>query len=213
MFTYFLKNNVNSLIKIGKSNNVARRLSEIKGQCSFIQLSVFHVIEGNFEADFHDYYKDFRKEGEWFDIPDLSIEMINSDLFKIQSLQKEVIESIPFASRTYPEDVGIKNIEKQPDYILFLEKTGYTAPYYAFIMTLKHYIGGHAPGVLKRINEDGGQIENITVDNGEKILAINAHNYMEIPKKSDIGDFIIVITIKYTDRSLKISVGEEEISE
>lgn len=84
MYTYFISNKVNSLVKIGKSINVERRIKQIEGQCNFLELSVMHVIEGNYESDFHLFYKEFRKKGEWFDIPDLTIDKIEADFKKIR---------------------------------------------------------------------------------------------------------------------------------
>ncbi len=86
--TYFLKNNVNNLIKIGKSNDVERRIKEIVGQCSFVQLYVFHSVEGDHESYFHRLYADSRKSGEWFDLPNLTIDTIEAEYLNSISIKK-----------------------------------------------------------------------------------------------------------------------------
>lgn len=99
MKTYFLLNNVNSLIKIGKSKDVYSRMREIKGQCSFIELSIFHIVEGNYESFFHKYYSDLRVTGEWFDLKGITIEELDNalsfkrgDLNRSEKLYKWLVE-------------------------------------------------------------------------------------------------------------------------
>lgn len=78
MKTYFIKNAINSYVKIGKSKNPEKRLIQIQSQCNFLKLELFHTIDGDYETKLHRCFKHFRKEGEWFDIPQLDKEMIEN---------------------------------------------------------------------------------------------------------------------------------------
>jgi hypothetical protein len=82
MKTYFLKNSVNHLTKIGKTYDMEKRLKAIRGQCQFVELSVFHVMNGDYEAAFHKFYAKRRQDGEWFDLAGITVE----DLEDVRSL-------------------------------------------------------------------------------------------------------------------------------
>ncbi len=93
MYTYFVKNNINSLIKIGKATNVQNRLVQLKGQISFVELSLFHYLEGDYEDYFHSLYENHRKSGEWFDIPNVTVSEINTHWDNAIGLKQ--IDAIP----------------------------------------------------------------------------------------------------------------------
>lgn len=77
---YFIRNQYNGLLKIGKTNNLARRLREIEKSFTFLgmdtqKLSVeaisycpFNMDNSQVESYYHDLYKENRILGEWFDI-------------------------------------------------------------------------------------------------------------------------------------------------
>jgi len=85
MQTYFFSNNINSYIKIGKSIAPKSRLQQISGQCPFVKISILHIIDGDFESHFQRLYSENRVCGEWFDIPQLTVEIIEQNLLKITS--------------------------------------------------------------------------------------------------------------------------------
>ena len=78
MQTYFLKNNVNSYIKIGKSIAPHSSVGLIMGQWPFVIISVFHVINGDHERKFHRLFYDKRVAGEWYDLPNITVEDIEN---------------------------------------------------------------------------------------------------------------------------------------
>ncbi len=68
MDTYFLKNNINSFIKIGRSSNVSQRIKGLTRQLQFVDISLLLTIEGDYESLLHDHFKEMRVYGEGFDI-------------------------------------------------------------------------------------------------------------------------------------------------
>ena len=77
---YFVRNQYNGLLKIGKTNNLARRLKEIEKSFTFLgmdtqKLSIeaisycpFNMDNSQVESYYHDLYKENRVLGEWFNI-------------------------------------------------------------------------------------------------------------------------------------------------
>lgn len=64
--TYFFKNKVTGLIKIGKSVDVKTRKQAV--QCgSGSELEVLFVINSDVEAEMHKMFSEYRRHGEWFD--------------------------------------------------------------------------------------------------------------------------------------------------
>lgn len=85
MYTYFFTNNINSYIKIGKSISPRCRSLQVAGQCSFVKIGIFYTIEGDFESQFQLIYSGKRVCGEWYNIPNLSIEELECHLQSILS--------------------------------------------------------------------------------------------------------------------------------
>jgi len=76
-YIYFLR--ANSYVKIGRTNNIDRRMAQIQPRLPF-KTQVFHVVETNdpvkYEHFFHDKFKDKRANGEWFELSDDDLEWI-----------------------------------------------------------------------------------------------------------------------------------------
>lgn len=109
MYTYFLKNNINDLVKIGYTKNLEQRVKSINGQCSFVKVELLFTIEGNHEKYLHDYYKESRKEGEWFEIPTLTEEYIKT---LIAEKPKNIIEYIvPFNPDIHSSSVPLTSCD------------------------------------------------------------------------------------------------------
>lgn len=90
MYTYFFTNNVNNLVKIGKSIAPRSRSLQTAGECTFIEITVFHTIEGDYEREFHLLFSEYRSCGEWFDIPNLSTEFLTEKLAYILTTDKKL---------------------------------------------------------------------------------------------------------------------------
>lgn len=76
MNTYIMKTNVSPYYKIGKSIDIERRKSQIKGSVSFIDVQVVHSFPLDIEAELHAMYAAFRVKGEWFELSQEQIEQI-----------------------------------------------------------------------------------------------------------------------------------------
>jgi len=68
MNTYIMKTNISPYYKIGKSSDIERRKSQIKGSVSFIDMQVEHTFDLDIEAELHAIYAEYRVKGEWFDL-------------------------------------------------------------------------------------------------------------------------------------------------
>lgn len=67
--TYFFKNPVTGLIKIGKSVDIKTRKQAV--QCgSGVELDVLLVIDGDSERELHKKFAEYREHGEWFNDTD-----------------------------------------------------------------------------------------------------------------------------------------------
>lgn len=71
--TYFFKNPVTGLIKIGRSVDIKTRKQAV--QCgSGVELKVLLVVSGDSERELHKKFAEYRKHGEWFNDTDGKIE-------------------------------------------------------------------------------------------------------------------------------------------
>lgn len=67
--TYFFRNPITGLVKIGKSNDVKTRKQAV--QCgSGVDLDVLLVIDGDIERELHKKFARYREHGEWFNDTD-----------------------------------------------------------------------------------------------------------------------------------------------
>lgn len=69
---YIMRDNRTNEIKIGKSNNPERRLKEIiRNRGQTVELLYWKETDEPFvlETKLHRYFKQYRTEGEWFNIP------------------------------------------------------------------------------------------------------------------------------------------------
>ena len=64
--TYFFRNEITGLIKIGKSASPKIRLNQIRGIVG-AELSLIGVVDGDIEFDLHCKFKKYRQVGEWFE--------------------------------------------------------------------------------------------------------------------------------------------------
>ena len=77
---YFIRNKYNGLIKIGKTNDLQRRINEIESCFNFLGLDTnelaveaisycpYGMNNGKVETYYHNLFKEKRKIGEWFDV-------------------------------------------------------------------------------------------------------------------------------------------------
>src|SRR4051794_22694672 len=70
-YVYLIGGKGSSIVKIGRSTNVTKRLAQIQYK-SPVRLSVLWQVEGDAELEFglHRLFKPYRSHGEWFDFKD-----------------------------------------------------------------------------------------------------------------------------------------------
>jgi hypothetical protein len=78
-FTYFAQRGVDGPVKIGRTGDVRRRMSQLQGGCSE-QLIVRGVISADVEKTLHERFRSKRMSGEWFRV-DAELEEYMSSLF------------------------------------------------------------------------------------------------------------------------------------
>jgi hypothetical protein len=78
-FTYFIQRVPNGPVKIGRANNVKRRLDQLQ-TASAEQLVIRGVITSDREKELHERFRDKRMAGEWFRCDD-ELETFMSELF------------------------------------------------------------------------------------------------------------------------------------
>ena len=80
-YVYFIQSECNGLVKIGSTNNPAKRFLELQAT-SPCPLNLLHLIytEDNpshiFELGVHSLFNQHRKHGEWFDLSDPEISFV-----------------------------------------------------------------------------------------------------------------------------------------
>lgn len=90
---YFIRNQYNGLLKIGKTTNLARRIQEIEKCFTFLGMDIqkikveaisycpYNMNNGQVESYYHDLFQEYRITGEWFDINyNILIENLNVDM-------------------------------------------------------------------------------------------------------------------------------------
>ena len=113
---YFIRNKSNGLLKIGKTNNLSRRIGEIKKCFNFLGMEEqnieleaitycpFNMNNSQVESYYHNLFKAYRVQGEWFNVTyqqlfeNLEIRMI------IGKTLIEIAEPLEFPK-------GVKNIK------------------------------------------------------------------------------------------------------
>lgn len=207
--TYFLKNNVNSLVKIGKSNDVERRVTQIVGQCKFIELSVFHVLDGDYESFFHNHYREYRKEGEWFDIPDLTVDKILED-FSIIRNQIELPNVVEPAQSEYL-DIDLSDIEaRKRVFILHVRGAVYWAAFF-------HYLNKHYPNEADKLIDTiiTVPVEELflaTFEDQTGIVYVGREGYVKIDDVQRI-DIVCRLTVMYSNKQRIMTLTELEADE
>ena len=76
--TYFFKNPLTNLIKIGKSVDINRRKKDIQVGTG-AELEILYVTDENIEDKLHRKFKEYRVHGEWFDDKDGLIQQFISE--------------------------------------------------------------------------------------------------------------------------------------
>lgn len=107
---YFIRNEYNGLLKIGKTNNLQRRINEIENCFNFLGMDTqkitveaisycpFGMNNSQVESYYHNLYKDKRIKGEWFDIS--KVELFNDlDIYTIINGVLVSIEDITIFSK------------------------------------------------------------------------------------------------------------------
>jgi len=101
---YFIRNNINGLLKIGKANDLSKRIHEIENNfifcgydkpiltLEFMAYCGFGINPLKVETYYHNAFKDRKRNGEWFDIS--YDEIINSGYFIIDDFYNGVGVSI-----------------------------------------------------------------------------------------------------------------------
>lgn len=69
---YLLHAEGTDLYKIGKAVDVDKRIANLQTSSPH-KLTLFAVVEGTRERDLHARYKQFRRHGEWFCLPDTAV--------------------------------------------------------------------------------------------------------------------------------------------
>ena len=82
MKTYCIRQQVTNYLKIGKSENPQRRLKELQTG-SPTTLTLLHSIEGDFESELHQKFREFNLNGEWFEWHD-------DIIFRFKCLENEI---------------------------------------------------------------------------------------------------------------------------
>lgn len=81
--TYILVDSNSDFVKIGRTRNIYRRILELKNN-SGRDLELLHLFKFDNEADLHFFFREFRKNGEWFSIPGPIL------LEKVESLKMQI---------------------------------------------------------------------------------------------------------------------------
>lgn len=80
MCVYFIENEYNGLIKIGKSKSVMERMKSLANGHKDDALCLLGRVEGytEKEAELHDMFREFRVKGEWFTPSDSILDYIDN---------------------------------------------------------------------------------------------------------------------------------------
>lgn len=80
-YVYLMYFSLGDIYKIGVSQNVERRLNDIRSYIP-ISLTIEHIIKTDdtaiVESSFHEYFHDKRIQGEWFDLDKSDIDLFKS---------------------------------------------------------------------------------------------------------------------------------------
>lgn len=73
-------------IKIGKADDVGQRLIQLQtGNPNKLSILYSMIGEYDLEKTIHDFYKDYRVEGEWFNIPLDNLSRFIDNIFRLES--------------------------------------------------------------------------------------------------------------------------------
>lgn len=90
-YIYFLSDG-NGNVKIGKTVDIKKRIESMKLPEQPILLHAIHVKDyDKAEIIFHEHYKEYRKRGEWFELPQVEIETIQNGIYP-KEISKLLVE-------------------------------------------------------------------------------------------------------------------------
>ncbi len=99
MTTYFIGNNINNWVKIGKTENINKRVLQINSLFPFVNTHLILKIEGDYERWLHKKFAPYirnngKKCREWFELPfDVNSEEGKNELSKIETEIETRIET------------------------------------------------------------------------------------------------------------------------
>ncbi len=194
--TYFLKNSINDLIKIGKSSDPERRVAEVRGQLTFVELSIIHVIEGDYESYLHGVYAASRKSGEWFDIKDFSIDSVNKIVSDYQQIKKSDEKNT-----ILPEDKEVTFSSS------FLDKVGDSPFFYCLYLTLWHL--GCAQEFVKEILKFEEQVVQIEIRDSTTTMIVKSGDFFQKSENNDIAEDVIRIVALGASKKIRLELINE----
>lgn len=124
MPVYFIENQENKLIKIGKAKDVLSRLGQLQAETTD-QLRVLATVEGytDKERELHQHFFEYRTKGEWFypEQPILDFIIENGIPSSIPSIRPPSDITNRMKQCTFREDEGIVNrvLEKAGPWVRF----------------------------------------------------------------------------------------------
>lgn len=186
MQTYFFKNNINDLVKIGRSENAEKRAAGVVGQCHFIEIQILHIIDGDYENHFHKLYQKFRKEGEWFCIPGLTVDKINYDLET--HIKPKIKVLIP---------------QKQT----LLSRNDFSVHYCGLFFSLMQYYGQAGRTLMSELDDIEEPIDSIDVRFSDGGLLISKNAHKQYSAKNNIKGLMDLV-VKYPGGERGYSIRE-----
>ena len=108
---YFIADLTHKVVKIGKAKNVSNRLAQIKTNYPY-KLEVLLEIEGYeaLEKSLHFKFRNFKLEGEWFELNQEILDFINSPVIEIFPFFKDYNDKVQYLSSL---DNEIESLYKQ----------------------------------------------------------------------------------------------------
>lgn len=97
-YVYFIKNEDNGLIKIGKTNDIQRRIKDLKNTFFHLglttpKLTLINYIETNkpfeLECQLHHYFKEQRELGEWFNITEEEVKYVINNFQNLPNINSQ----------------------------------------------------------------------------------------------------------------------------
>lgn len=212
-YIYFIRNEDNKLVKIGKTNNLNKRLKQIKRQFTHLgliapELTLIEYIETEnstkLEKVTHEKFKQYRAIGEWFDINELQIKQWIIDMKDIKIEKSNCINVRVSTFKEFKNSNNKETILIPYNYLSLKPSTFSFRLYFNIYNYFKHGLYNEKPSIWMQNFSFKGMSDTLK----NKGFIISRNTIKNNIENNNIFNIEEIEYEKYTERFLFLNIEE-----